>query len=48
MVKEGMDAPLYQSHMDEQQAQGQREGLEDEERTEERGGDRDKGFVGWL
>lgn len=25
-----MDAPLHQSHMDEQQAQGQWEGLEDE------------------
>lgn len=37
-----MDAPLHQSHMDEQQAQGQWEGLENRARTEDRMSDRDK------
>lgn len=35
MAEEGTDAPPHQSHMDEQQAQGQWEGLEDGARTEE-------------
>lgn len=43
-----MDAPLHQSHMDEQQAQGQWEGLEDGVRTEERVSDRDKRGVELL
>ena len=35
-----MNASLHQSHMDEQQAQGQQEKLQDGLRTEERMGDK--------
>ncbi len=37
-----MDAPLYQSHMDEQQAQGPLEGLENGVKTEDGIRERDK------